>query len=54
MTPVATALKLPSFLGANSVERVAIDIVYPICEMVEEKLGGEDEEDTDERYGRNG
>ena len=36
---VATAIQLISFLGANSVERVAIDIavevVYPICEMVE-------------------
>ena len=32
---VATALQLPFFLGASSDERVAIDVMYPICGMVE-------------------
>ena len=34
---VATALQLPSFLGANSDERVAIDVVYPIRGTIEKK-----------------
>ena len=35
MILVATILQLPSFLGASSDERLAINVVYPICGMVE-------------------
>ena len=35
---ISTALQLPSFLGASSDERVAIDVVYPTWETIEKNL----------------